>query len=280
MPSCGRRAWGWSRAAAGGSGPRCPPPLAAGRGPAGGCCLCRRRQPGPEPVAVGLRPSTERGSDDAHRDRRRVVQGRTGAHAVAARRKPRGSSKVPARPDGATHLREGFFDHRRCPSWAVPFPGRGGRAFPAAAPLGLTFLRLLVTWKPSSTGDRGSMTGSISTISTKWCAGRGSMASCSSSTPTRMCGAAFRVEIGAPGWTLGGAGLDMNEFRPHRGGHRPRHPRRSLSAHDLADERDQAGGGHHVQLFFGGNDFARKRGWMDSRSRNTSRAATWRPSKR
>jgi hypothetical protein len=59
-----------------------------------------------------------------------------------------GSSKVPFRPNGATHIREGFYDHRRVSFVGRPFPlAEADEHFSRLRAWGMTFLRLLVTWE-------------------------------------------------------------------------------------------------------------------------------------
>ncbi len=59
-----------------------------------------------------------------------------------------GSSKVPTRPDGATHRREGFFDHRNVSFVGRPFSlEEADEHFARLKRWGFTFLRFLVTWE-------------------------------------------------------------------------------------------------------------------------------------
>jgi hypothetical protein len=59
-----------------------------------------------------------------------------------------GSSKVPSNPDGATYLRNSFFDHRHVSFVGRPFPlEEADEHFTRLRRWGLTFLRLLVSWE-------------------------------------------------------------------------------------------------------------------------------------
>ena len=59
-----------------------------------------------------------------------------------------GSSKVPFTPNGATHLLEGFFDHRNVSFVGRPFPlEEADEHFSRLRAWGLTTLRFLVTWE-------------------------------------------------------------------------------------------------------------------------------------
>jgi hypothetical protein len=59
-----------------------------------------------------------------------------------------GSNKVPVRPNGATYLRAGFFEHRDVSFVGRPFPlEEADEHFRRLRAWGLTFLRLLTTWE-------------------------------------------------------------------------------------------------------------------------------------
>lgn len=59
-----------------------------------------------------------------------------------------GSSKVPLRPNLATYIREGFFDHRNVSFIGRPFPlDEADEHFQRLKAWGFTFLRFLVTWE-------------------------------------------------------------------------------------------------------------------------------------
>lgn len=59
-----------------------------------------------------------------------------------------GNSKVPHSPNGATYLRDGFFDHRNLSFVGRPFPlQEADEHFSRLKAWGLTFIRFLVTWE-------------------------------------------------------------------------------------------------------------------------------------
>lgn len=59
-----------------------------------------------------------------------------------------GSSKIPLQPNGATHLREGFFDHRNVSFVGRPFPlDQADEHFARLRVWGFPYIRLLVTWE-------------------------------------------------------------------------------------------------------------------------------------
>lgn len=59
-----------------------------------------------------------------------------------------GSSKVPFKPNGATYIREGFYDHRNVSFVGRPFPlEEADEHFTRLREWGFTFLRFLITWE-------------------------------------------------------------------------------------------------------------------------------------
>ena len=65
-----------------------------------------------------------------------------------------GSSKVPYKPNGATHIREGFYDHRNVSFVGRPFPlAEADEHFARLRAWGFTFLRFLVTWEAVEHAD-------------------------------------------------------------------------------------------------------------------------------
>src|ERR1700680_607562 len=59
-----------------------------------------------------------------------------------------GRSKVPFAPNGATYIRDGFFEHQHVSFVGRPFPlEEADEHFARLRAWGLTFLRLLVTWE-------------------------------------------------------------------------------------------------------------------------------------
>jgi hypothetical protein len=59
-----------------------------------------------------------------------------------------GSTKVPAQPDGASYIRDGFYEHRDVSFVGRPFPlEEADEHFTRLRAWGLTFLRLLITWE-------------------------------------------------------------------------------------------------------------------------------------
>jgi hypothetical protein len=124
-----------------------------------------------------------------------------------------GSSKVPARPDGATYRSEGFFDHRHVSFVGRPFPlEEADEHFSRLRRWGFTFLRFLVTWEAIEHQGPGvydlEYLDYLEAVVRK--AGEHGMTLFID--PHQDVWSRFTGGDGAPGWTLAAAGLDMTKF--------------------------------------------------------------------
>jgi len=124
-----------------------------------------------------------------------------------------GSSKVPAQPDGATHLRQGFFDHRHVSFIGRPFPlGEADEHFGRLAAWGLTFVRLLVTWEAVEHAGPGIYDDAYLDY-LRAIAERAAHHGISLLIdPHQDVWSRFSGGDGAPGWTLEAAGFDLPSF--------------------------------------------------------------------
>src|SRR5450756_2485528 len=124
-----------------------------------------------------------------------------------------GDSKVPVIPDGATHLAQGFFDHRM-----VSFVGRPFPLLEAALHLsrlkswGLTLLRFLVTWEAIEHAGPGLYDTAYLDYLEQVVQLAGDMGFTVFIDPHQDMWSRFSGGDGAPGWTLEAAGLDMTHF--------------------------------------------------------------------
>ncbi len=124
-----------------------------------------------------------------------------------------GSSKVPFAPNGATHLREGFFDHREVSFVGRPFPlDEADEHFKRLKRWGMTFLRLLTTWEAiehegPGLYDKAYIDYFEAVVRKAGEHGLRLFVDPHQDVWSRFCGG-----DGAPGWTLGAAGLDMTRF--------------------------------------------------------------------
>ncbi|CAG8617955.1 6459_t:CDS:10 [Cetraspora pellucida] len=142
-----------------------------------------------------------------------------------------GNSKLPTKPDGSSHLVEGFFDHRNVSFVGRPFPlEEVHEHFSRLRTWGLTFVRLLVTWEALEHAGPGIYDEEfidylINVISEMPRYGIKCFID-----PHQDCWSRFSGGSGAPGWTFEVAGLDMEQFKAtgaayvHNTNHNPGEP--------------------------------------------------------
>lgn len=124
-----------------------------------------------------------------------------------------GSSKVPFLPYGATHVREGFFDHHHLSFAGRPFPlAEADEHFRRLREWGMTFIRFLATWEAIEHAgpniyDEGYLD-YIRAIVKK----AGEYGIEMFIDPHQDVWSRFSGGDGAPGWTLEAVGLDMTHF--------------------------------------------------------------------
>ncbi len=121
-----------------------------------------------------------------------------------------GSSKVPAVPDGATHLREGFLDHRKVSFVGRPFPlHEAAEHFGRLSRWGLSFLRLLVPWEAVEHEGPGRYDEEYLDFLEALAARAGEHGISLLIDPHQDAWSRFSGGDGAPGWTLEAAGFDL-----------------------------------------------------------------------
>jgi hypothetical protein len=124
------------------------------------------------------------------------------------------SSKVPATPDGATHLREGFFDHRRVSFVGRPFPlAEADEHFARLRHWGLTTLRFLVTWEAIEHAGPGVYDEAYLDYVEKVMRKAGEHGLQLFIDPHQDVWSRFSGGDGAPGWTFEAVGLDIRSFQ-------------------------------------------------------------------
>ncbi len=167
-----------------------------------------------------------------------------------------GSSKVPY-PHGASHVREGFFDHRHVSFVGRPFPlEEAGEHFGRLRHWGFTFVRLLVTWEavehagPGSY-DREYLDYLYEVVRRADEHGIDLFIDLHQDVWSRMSGG-----DGAPGWTFEVAGLDVTRFSETGAAivhavHGDPFPRMIWPTNDT-----KLAAATMFSLFFGGNHFA------------------------
>ena len=121
-----------------------------------------------------------------------------------------GSSKVPAVPDGATHLREGLLDHRRVSFVGRPFPlDQADEHFGRLSHWGLTFLRLIVPWEAVEHAGPGQYDEEYLEYLAAVAARAGDHGISLVIDPHQDAWSRFSGGDGAPGWTLEAVGFDL-----------------------------------------------------------------------
>ncbi len=125
-----------------------------------------------------------------------------------------GSSKVPVIPNGATHLAEGFFDHRRVSFVGRPFPLTDARQhFERIRRWGFNFLRFLVTWEAIEHAGPGEYDLEYLDYITEVIRLAGEYDLAVYVDPHQDVWSRFSGGDGAPGWTFEAAGLDITHFK-------------------------------------------------------------------
>jgi len=125
-----------------------------------------------------------------------------------------GSSKVPYRPDGATHILEGFFNHRQVSFVGRPFPlNEADEHFKRLRSWGLTFLRFLTTWEAVEHAGPGKYDEEYLDYLYKVVKKASEYGITMFIDPHEDVWSRFTGGDGAPGWTLEAAGLDMTGFK-------------------------------------------------------------------
>jgi hypothetical protein len=168
-----------------------------------------------------------------------------------------GASKVPTRPDGATHRAEGFFDHREISFVGRPFPLReADEHFRRLKRWGFTVLRLLTTWEAIEHAGPGMYDLEYLEYLTAVARKAGEHGLSLFIDPHQDVWSRFTGGDGAPGWTLEAAGFELRNL--HATGaaflhqiHGDPMPRMIWPTND-----DKLGAATMFTLFFGGDDFA------------------------
>jgi hypothetical protein len=121
-----------------------------------------------------------------------------------------GSSKVPAQPNGATHLGEGFFDHRQVSFVGRPFPlADAGEHYRRLKAWGFNFIRFLVTWEALEHAGPGQYDEEYLSYLRQVVEKAGEYGFAILIDPHQDVWSRFSGGDGAPGWTLEAAGLNL-----------------------------------------------------------------------
>ncbi len=168
-----------------------------------------------------------------------------------------GSSKVPFKPDGATHISDQFFNHRDVSFIGRPFPlEEADEHFTRLRAWGFTFLRLLVTWEAIEHAGPGMYDEAyleyIRAIVEKATEHGIDLFI----DPHQDVWSRFSGGDGAPGWTFEVVGFDITKFKETGAAivhqtHGDPFPRMVWPTNS-----GKLAAATMFSLFFGGNDFA------------------------
>lgn len=168
-----------------------------------------------------------------------------------------GSSKVPYTPNGATHLLEGFFEHRDVSFVGRPFPLKeADEHFSRLRAWGMNVLRFLVTWEAIEHAGPGIYDQEYLDYLHAIIQKAGTYGFSVIIDPHQDVWSRFSGGDGAPGWTLEAIGLDLASF--HEAGGAIVH---QVHGDPFPPMVWPTNGSRLVAatmftLFFGGNDFA------------------------
>jgi hypothetical protein len=168
-----------------------------------------------------------------------------------------GSSKIPRRPDGATHLRDKFFDHRNVTFVGRPFPLReADEHFSRLRAWGFTILRFLVTWEAIEHAGPGIYDEKYLAYVRAVIERAAHFGFSVFIDPHQDVWSRFSGGDGAPGWTFEAAGMDLTRL----------HETGAAVVHQFAESayprmvwptnETKLAAATMFTLFFGGNDFA------------------------
>ena len=170
-----------------------------------------------------------------------------------------GSTKVPYRPDGATYIREGFFDHRAVSFVGRPFPlDEADEHFARLRAWGMTFLRFLITWEAIEHAGPGQYDEEYLDYVYQVIKKAGEYGIDVFIDPHQDVWSRFTGGDGAPGWTLEAVGMDITRMSETGAAivhaiHGDPFPRMIWPTN-----YDKLGAATMFTLFFAGNDFAPK----------------------
>jgi hypothetical protein len=168
-----------------------------------------------------------------------------------------GSSKVPTRPNGATWVRENFYDHRNVSFVGRPFPlAEADKHFQRLRAWGFTLLRFLVTWEAIEHAGPGIYDEEYLDYVYQVVKKAGEYGIAVWIDPHQDVWSRFTGGDGAPGWTLEAVGMDVT--RLHASGaaiiHQECGP--DLPTMIWPTNINRLAAATLFTLFFGGRDFA------------------------
>ncbi|MCG2768725.1 MAG: cellulase family glycosylhydrolase [Anaerolineae bacterium] len=168
-----------------------------------------------------------------------------------------GSTKVPTRPNGATHLSEGFFNHRDVSFVGRPFPlEEADEHFSRLREWGLTCLRFLVTWEAIEHAGPGIYDEEYLDYLVAVVKKAGEYGFTLFIDPHQDVWSRFSGGDGAPGWTLEAVGFDITNFEATGAAIVHQTHGDPLPRMIWPTNNSKLAAATMFALFFGGNDFA------------------------
>jgi hypothetical protein len=168
-----------------------------------------------------------------------------------------GSSKVPFQPDGATHLRDGFFDHRSVSFVGRPFPlSEADQHFKRLKQWGLSFLRFLVSWEAIEHAGPGMYDEEYLDYLYTVVRRAGDFGFQLFIDPHQDVWSRFTGGDGAPGWTLEAVGMQIPRLVETGATVVHNQYEGAFPAMIWPSNSGRLGSATMFTLFFGGNHFA------------------------
>ncbi|MBN1690710.1 MAG: cellulase family glycosylhydrolase [Dehalococcoidia bacterium] len=166
-------------------------------------------------------------------------------------------AKVPFKPDGSTHIREGFFDHRNVSFVGRPFPlDEADEHFSRLKSWGLTFYRFLVPWEALEHSGPGVYDEEYLDYLYKMVKKAGEYGLLLYIETRQDMWSRFTGGCGAPGWTFDAVGLDITKFKETGAAITHQEYGSDYAPQIWATNGFKMAAATMFTLFFGGNDFA------------------------
>jgi hypothetical protein len=170
-----------------------------------------------------------------------------------------GSSKVPFKPNGATYIKEGFYQHRDVSFIGRPFPlSESDKHFERLSSWGMTFLRFVITWEAVEHKGPGNYDNEyldyLSVILEK----AGQYGISMFVDPHQDVWSRFTGGDGAPGWTLEAVGFDIRNLNKTGAAVTHQEYGDPLPWFLWPSNGEKLACATMFTLFFAGNDFAPK----------------------
>ena len=168
-----------------------------------------------------------------------------------------GSSKVPVRPDGATYLSEGFYQHREVSFVGRPFPLQEAEEhFSRLKSWGFNFLRFLVTWEAIEHSGPGEYDQEYLEYIRAVVEKAAEFGIQMFIDPHQDVWSRFSGGDGAPGWTLEAAGFEISNFQETAAAFTHQAQGDPLPKMIWSTNATKLAAATMFSLFFGGSDFA------------------------